>query len=211
MILRTTLIHAAVTIVGSTLLVQTQTIPEQAKSNPSKPIERFTLTDVEPATLERLTTGSTVVLDANVTGGNSYLSPDEQHVYTDYQIVPIRVLAGRLPSGPNVPGPSAPLILIMYGGNLVVEGVKVRVFNHTITQPHSGRRYLLFLMPFRQTGKFQLYGAGAFEVDGQQLKSILTRDSEHIFKDILASPFDDTVNRIRSLAGQPDRTGKHDR
>lgn len=54
--LRTMLVAAGL-IVGSTLSSSAQTIPETAKANPSKPITRTQLTDVEPARLEELTTG----------------------------------------------------------------------------------------------------------------------------------------------------------
>ena len=198
---------AATVIVRSAVVVpHAQTIPELAKSNPSKPITQVQLQDFQPSTLEQLMSGAAVVLEATVTSGKSYLSPDEQHLFTDYQLVPIRVFAGRVASAQNVPGPSPALILTTYGGDLVVEGVKVSGGNYGIAPLHGGGRYLLFLVPFGSSGKFQLYQTGAFEVDGQQLKSIVTRDSQRLFGEILAAPLDDTVSRIRTLAAS--RSGK---
>jgi hypothetical protein len=77
------------TLIITVLLAQDQTIPEMAKAKPSMPITRGKLTDVEPSTLQELTAGATLVLDATLTAQKSYLSPDQQHVFTDYQLVPI--------------------------------------------------------------------------------------------------------------------------
>ena len=138
--------------------------------------------------------------------GQSYLSPDEQYVFTDYQLAPLRVFANRVASSQSVPGPSPSLTLATYGGDLVVDGVKVSGWNYAMAPLHGGGRYLLFLVPFGPDGKFQLCRAGAFEINGQQLKSIVTRDSRHVFGEILTAPFDDTVSRIRTLAAS--RSGR---
>ena len=194
-------ITAATVIVRSAVAVpHAQTIPEMAKSNPSQLITRAMLIDVEPSTLEELMSAAALVLEATVSDGQSYLSPDEQYVFTDYQLVPLRVFANRVASGQSVPGPSPSLTLATYGGDLVVDGVKVSGWNYAMAPLHGGGRYLLFLVPFGPDGKFQLCRAGAFEINGQQLKSIVTRDSRHVFGEILTAPFDDTVSRIRTLA-----------
>jgi hypothetical protein len=192
---------AATVIVRSAVAVpHAQTIPEMAKSNPSQLITRAMLIDVEPSTLEELMSGAALVLEATVSDGKSYLSPDEQYVFTDYQLVPLRVFAGGVAPGQSVPGPSPSLTLATYGGDLVVDGVKVSGWNYAMAPLHGGGRYLLFLVPFGPDGKFELCRAGAFEINGQRLKSIVTRDSRHVFGEILTAPFDDTVSRIRTLA-----------
>src|SRR5262249_44874247 len=145
-----------------------QTIPEIAKTRPKSPIVRGRLTDIPPSTLEELTVGADVVMEATVSKVKSYLTADEENILTDYQLLPVRVLAGSAPSGPQTPGTPSPLIVTFYGGDLTIEGYTVTVVDHSVRRPEAGRRYLLFLQQFGAPGHYQLYRGGAFEVINQE-------------------------------------------
>lgn len=182
--------------------VNGQTIPELARTRPTNPIVRGRLVDVQPATLDELTAGADLVLEATVTRVRSYLTADEENVLTDYQLTPTRVLAGHLPAALPVPGSSTPLILTVYGGDLTIDGFSVSVVDHSVKRPESGHRYLLFLQKFGAPGQYQLHRAGAFEVSGQELKGLVTRGDKEAFSDIVAHPYDQILSRVTMLAGR---------
>jgi hypothetical protein len=73
------------------------TLPELARANPGEKIVRGIRSDIPPTSIEGLTAGATLIVDATLTKTKSYLSPDENYVRTDYQIVPSHVLAGQVP------------------------------------------------------------------------------------------------------------------
>ncbi len=174
------------------------TIPELARKRPANPIVRGRIGDVSPMTLQALTLGAELIVDATVTRQRSYLTSNEQHILTDYQVVPIRVLAGTIPVTRASPG-SSPLILTVYGGEMTIEGFTAYVVDHAVKPPESGRRYLLFMRPFGTDGHYQLYKAGAFEVRDQELRSLLTRDGQ-LLKEITDIQFDEAVSRIADAA-----------
>lgn len=157
------------------------------------------MTDVQPATLRELTESAELVLEATVSKLKSYLTPDEENILTDYQIVPVRVFVSRVPAGRGAPGPAVPLVLTMYGGDLTIDGTRVSVVDHAVKRLQAGRRYLLFLQRFGSQGHFQLQGGGAFEIDSQELKTILARD-ENIYREFVETPFNEVVNRINAAA-----------
>jgi hypothetical protein len=122
--------------------------------------------DVPKSTMQDLVSGASVILDATLTRSRSYLTADQQDILTDYEIAPNSVLAGSLVASRTAPGPSSPLILTMYGGDLEIEGTRVSVVDYSLALPRNGGRYLLFLQPFGNHGQFQLYRAGAFQIIG---------------------------------------------
>jgi hypothetical protein len=184
----------------STIPAQSQTIPELAKSHPSNPVVRGRLVDVPKSTMQDLVSGATVILDATLTRSRSYLTANQEDILTDYEIVPNGVLAGSLAGVRTVPGPSAPLILTMYGGDLEIEGARVSVVDYSSALPHNGGRYLLFLQPFGNEGHFQLYRFGAFEIDGSQLKSLLGQEAQRVFSDVMTMTSDEAFSYIKRNA-----------
>lgn len=182
----------------STIPAPSQTIPELAKSHPSNPVVRGRLIDVPKSTMRDLVSGATVILDATLTRSRSYLTANQEDILTDYEIVPNSVLAGSLTVGRTVPGPSTPLILTMYGGDLEIEGTRVSVVDYSSALPHNGRRYLLFLQPFGNQGHFQLYRVGAFEIIGKQLKSLLGgKEEQRAFSDVITMTSDEALSYIK--------------
>lgn len=69
-------------------------------------------------------------------------------ILTDYAIQPEHVLAGELGVTQQIPGQSSTPTLCVYGGEIVIDGVKVLAVDHNAEMPKSGQRYLLFLEPF---------------------------------------------------------------
>jgi hypothetical protein len=178
-----------------------QTIPEAARAHQGGRIERGRVTDVERATVEDLAGGADLVLEGTVTKLKSYLTSDEQDILTDYQVLPTRALLGNVTAKRATPGTSSPIVLTVYGGELVVGGVKVLVLDHSIKPPKSGSRYLLFLKRFGPDGHFALYNAGAFEIDDEALHSVLTRDAQ-LFDDVAGTPLSRAIQRIEIVAAR---------
>jgi hypothetical protein len=176
-----------------------QTIPELARQKPANPVVRGRLVDIWPATLEELTTSADLVLDATLTKLKSYFTQDEEEILTDYAIGPTRIFLGQVSPVRAIPGTTNPLLLSFYGGEMTIEGFTVSVVDYAIPAPKNGGRYLLFLRRFGTEGRYQLNRGGAFEIVDQDLKALVQRNSEILFKDVIKSPFDEVATRIASI------------
>src|SRR5262249_35689895 len=97
---------------------------------------------------------------------------------------------------PQTPGSQPPLILTFYGGELTIEGQKIIVVDHSLKLPEAGRRYLLFLQQFGAAGHYQLYRGGAFEVNNQELKGLVSHGDKELFSDIVGRHYDDVIGRV---------------
>jgi hypothetical protein len=178
-----------------------QTIPERVRTAGSNPVVVGRLVDVFPSTLDQLMEGADVVVEATLNRIESYLSANEDHILTDFEIVPHRIFAGRLPGATRVtPGRTARPILARYGGELTIDGVRASAVDHAMGPVKDGGRYLLFLVPFGADRKYQTYKAGAFEMGGPYLRSLVGRNEAHLFKDLVEPPLDDVIARIVSFA-----------
>ena len=196
---------APVLALAATAIAGTQTIPELARARPQNPIVRGVMRDIFPQSIAKLTKGADLVVDAMLSHENSYLTPDEEHILTDFQINVNRVLAARDTVGKPTPSPAAQaLTLTVTGGKYTVDGFTVYEVDHNLDTPKVGGRYLLFLKPFgTKPGQYQTYSGGAFEIDGQRLRALLKR-SEEAYKEVSAKPIEELVLEIQRVAAKPE-------
>jgi hypothetical protein len=175
-----------------------QTIPELARAKPASPVVRGALRDVTPASFDELMKGAELVVEAKLQLVGSFLNKNEDYIYTDYKILPIRIFSSA-PSVSNkaTPGPGAPLILSVYGGELTIDGVTVKAVDYNVAMPRNGASFLLFLRPYGE--KYQYYRGAAFEIDQGQLKPLLKQPYDG-YKDISASTLDQVVLKIQAAA-----------
>jgi hypothetical protein len=149
-----------VVALATTAFASAQTIPELAKARPANPVVRGILQDIPALSIDELTKGAAIVAEGVISHERSYLTPDEQHIQTDFQIIPSRVIAARLQVARSTPGQPPPLTLAVTGGKYTVDGFTVYEVDHNRENSKVGGRYLLFLKPSRQAGKYQLYAVG---------------------------------------------------
>jgi hypothetical protein len=174
---------------------------EQAIRNPGVPLVRPAPPgDYWPKAVEELAREADIVLQAKLTRINSYLSSTEDRVLTDYSILGPDVIAGRLRLPPmQIPGKTVPLIVSVYGGEVVVEGVPIRVTDQNFEAIKDGRQYLLFLKQSRRAepGRYEIYYGGIFEISQEEVKPLLKR-ADDVFKGTVDARVNDLVARIRA-------------
>jgi hypothetical protein len=174
---------------------------EQAIRNPGVPLEQpAPPRDYRPKAIEELAREADIVLQGKVTRIKSYLAPSEDRVLTDYSIVGPSVIAGRLPlMSTGVPGKIAPVILTVYGGEVIVEGVSIRGTDHSREAIKDGGQYLLFLRRSRlpEPGHYEIYHGGVFEISQEAVKPLLKR-ADDVFKGTLDARLNDLIARIRA-------------
>jgi hypothetical protein len=184
-----------------------QTIPQLARSKPANPVVRGRLLEVFPTTLDQLMAGADWVVDARITKLKSYLTPNEEHILTDYEVVPYRVFVATGADLPRAPQRPKPVILTMYGGDMTIDGITVSEIDYGLKRLKDKGRYLLFLVRWRTQGASQLYEGAAFELDGEHVKAIVPTDEELLFKDIRGHVFSDVADRIAKIAAQKKAVG----
>ena len=133
---------------------------------------------LDATTVEHLARESIVVVTGRLVRKGSYLSRNEDYVRTDYYLTDVVVLRGRLTvRGGSVPGSPTPAIISAWGGEVVVEGVRIRAEDQNFEPIQEGLPYLLFLTPARspETRGYDIYNAAIFEIESQKVKPLLKR------------------------------------
>lgn len=174
---------------------------EQAIRSPGVPLEQPAPPgDYWPKAIEELAREADVVLQAKLSRINSYLTSNEDRVLTDYRILESRVVAGRLSAmSSQVPGPGVALILTVYGGEVIVEGVTIRGTDNNREAIKDGGQYLLFLKQSRrrEPGRYEIYYGGVFEISHEEVKPLLKR-ADDVFKGTIDGRLKDLVLRIQT-------------
>ena len=178
---------------------------EQAARNPGEPIEQpAPPADYPPKTIEDLAGEANLTLQARLKRIKSYLGPSEDRVLTDYSIVGAAVIAGSLPVNMS-PSPrvTSPLILTVYGGEVVVEGVRVRATDYGRDAIQDGGEYLLFLQPSRrgEAGRYEIYHAGIFHVSEGRARPLL-KQADGVFLGTAVAPVTELLSRIRAAVNR---------
>jgi hypothetical protein len=173
---------------------------EQSIRNPGVPLLiPQAPSDYLPKTIEALARESEVVLLGRMSKVESYLSASGDQVLTDFSILAPQVIAGRLNSlSVPRPGEGVPLILTVWGGEVVVDDVPVRGVKTDGEPIKDGAQYLLFLRQARQSGpgRYEIYYGGAFEIVHSEAKPLL-RNADTIFKGTNDTRLTELTSRIQ--------------
>jgi hypothetical protein len=176
---------------------------EQAQRKPGVPLDQPSAPrHFRSKTIEELAKEADVVLQGKLSRINSYLAPREDRVLTAYSISVIDVIAGRMPTlSTPTPGSAVLLILTVYGGEVLVEGVLIRGRDNNREDITDGGQYLMFLRPSRppEQGHYEIYYGGIFEIQHDKMRSIFHQANEAFRGWIDARP-QDLMLRIRTAA-----------
>jgi hypothetical protein len=182
------------------VFAQQDTIPERVAASRGKPVIILLARDLEPVPLADLASGADLIAYGKLVRQRSYLTDAETDVYTDYILKADRVILERGGSSTvKSQRPIPPMIVTVYGGELVVDGTHVRFEDKSLIKWNEGANLLMFLKRVKgETNRFEPYGgsAGLFQVEaGQRIKSLLHHGESN--RELGQATLDDVVQRIR--------------
>jgi hypothetical protein len=155
--------------------------------------------EYNPKTIEQLTAESDLVVVCTLTRGKSYLSPNEEDVFTDYMISEYRILAGTLMSTSGPVGSVSPPVLTMFGGEVMLDGVPALTRNFNFG-PFADGRYLLFLgRGGKEPWRYRLWHAGVFALTGEQVKPMLNQP-DSVYVGVKQTPASTLIARVEQAA-----------
>lgn len=157
-----------------------------------------------PKTIEEMGQEANIVLEGRLSNPKSYLGQAEDRILTDYTILQPRVISGQLSTQPSeIPGPGHPIVLTVYGGQIVLEGATVRGTANDRHKINEGGRYLLFLRESRanKPGHYEIYNGGIFEVSDGRLKPLLKNGTE-VFPDAEHAGLSEVISRVQKAKGR---------
>jgi len=187
---------------GSVGVAGQATIPEAARAKGKDFVTEGSDDRVQPVPLDELTKLSRLVLIGTLTKGRSYLTPSQEHMETRYQIAPEQVLVGQIVTSAKTPGSLPTITLLVYSGQMVMEGVTVTYVDRNYETPLNDRRYLMFLGPYRdEPGVYQIVRGGIFELSAAGTRSLLTIQ-KNAYDEIAKRPLDQVVADIRQAVKQ---------
>jgi hypothetical protein len=178
------------------------TIPERVAESKGKPVVILIARDLEPVALADLAAGADLIVHGRLIRQRSYLTDAKTDVYTDYEVKPERVIVDRAgPSTLKSPGPTAPIIVTIYGGELVVDGTQVRFEDKSLAKSNLNSDLLMFLKRLKgETNKFEPYGgsAGLFQIEagGQRVRSLLSHSEKD--RELGQLTLSEVIDRVRA-------------
>lgn len=154
--------------------------------------------EYSPKGIEKVAAEADVVLRAKLSRSRSYLGPNEDRILTDYSILDGRVIAGRLPLlATRTPGTSIPLILTVYGGDVIVDGVLIRGTDGNFEAIKDGGEYLLFLKQSRssEVGRYEVLDGAVFEILQENVRPLL-KQADILFKGTVPARLNELLSKI---------------
>jgi hypothetical protein len=120
-----------------------------------------------------------LIVHGRIVTSRSYLSDDGMLVYSEYPVQVRRVIAGSFPAVSRTPA-QGQLNVTHEGGELQLEGKRVRVSNMLLPRLPVGSDVILFLRR-SPDGKYAVVrqGYGAFAIDGDTVSALSRRGGPH--------------------------------
>jgi hypothetical protein len=188
-----TLVWLGFTLVNSGATAQT--ISDRiydVSRKPGTPVIFGVLGEPIPLSVDELTKQSDLVVETRLSRLDTYVNADDTAIYTDFEMLPIRILAGNVPV-------AIPLMLRTYGGEVVREGVTIRAENHDSEQLKESALYLLFLKHLGPDPTvYKLYNVGAFELSNDTARP-LARGGADLYRDF-STTYEDVIARVMKSA-----------
>lgn len=170
-----TLVPIFFAIAGITITQSHGRVYERVAASDGKPVRIVIGRDASQVSLPELANADLIVR-AKLVRIKSYVTADGNHIYTDYHVVPSRVIADRSGFGvQQKPGPAQPIELTLYGGEVFINGVKVTFVDTSQKAVSTDADLLIFLNRNRETDHYELIGGSSalFEVQADgRLKSL---------------------------------------
>jgi hypothetical protein len=156
---------------------------------PGKPLTIGQVVDPQAKTVAELTREAKVVFHARLFKVKSYVWKNGETILTDYAIREQQLLAARSDTAIiRATDISKPLIVTVWGGEVTVDGVKVRATTLNEDTIVEGGEYVLFLKPSRAyADQYEPYNAGIFAIRDGKVRPT-RKDSEYLFKDAFDAP-----------------------
>jgi hypothetical protein len=157
-----------------------QTISERIRGvprEPGTPLIIGVLGEPMPESVDDLMKGSALVLETEVLLLRTYINAADTGVVSEFEILPIRILAGTVPA-------EMPLLVSTSGGTVIKDGVTVRGVNYNLQQLKENTVYLLFLKHFGpEPNAYAIYNVAAFELSDNTLRPLASPGWD-MFKDL---------------------------
>jgi hypothetical protein len=171
------------------------TVREAVRSG--KPYETFKTRELAPVPFDFVVASADVIVEGIVQPIGTFVSDDGCYIFTAYVVTPPNLIAGRLPSS-SQPGPS--LVVRQWGGETVVDGVKVVFRDHELPPMIAGQHVILFLTSTQSPGVYNIAGgpAGVFSVKQGRAKAWTTQ-AEVIHGERADVPVSDFVADVKRL------------
>ena len=168
-----------------------------------KPLDLVFFRNPQPLPLATLAAAEFVAV-GTLTKLKTYVSNDKRDIYTDYQLMPKHMIVdSKGAQTRKAPGATHPVIVRVYGGELVVEGTPVRANDKSVITWDESADVLVFL--YRSADdptNNELFGgsAGLFLVESgaQRVKSLLNHWDKD--RDVKDKSFDQIVQKIHAVA-----------
>lgn len=165
------------------------TLPELAKRSAPQPVFQSRTREIVLQRLESVLPKADMVVHGRVERITSYLSDDKKDIYTDYLIVPLRVMRQRINAGAQHPGVQSPppILVKRWGGELIIDGVRVTQEDHDVRAFQRGEQLLLLLAYNAKDGKYVLPSAasGAFTVTGERIEPLVAgAEGDEVFETV---------------------------
>jgi hypothetical protein len=202
--MRSQLIAMAIVVLSTDAFAQTnllEWVRQQARRDPNGTIQLPAPPghyDAKP--LEDLERESAVVLTGKLRRKSSYLGLKEDRVHTDYNITEVTVISGRLTlPAESISGEKVWPIVTVWGGETVVEGIRVRAIDRNFDAIEDGGDYLVFLRAARQSpiARYEIYDGAIFEIGAQYVTPLL-KHGDDIFAWARELPMSELIAKIRA-------------
>jgi hypothetical protein len=128
------------------------------------------------------------------------LSQDERELYTDFEVVPTRTIAGRTLPLSARPGAQT-IVLRQWGGTTIIDGVTVAMKDEDFPLLPTNIPLLLLLTFNTEVQKYEVFDAiaGAFELEGGKRLKHLATTPLTAYERLEGMEIDAAVSEIRRL------------
>jgi len=160
--------------VSTDVAAQSLTVPELVERTRPEPVYKSRIRELLPPSFDTLVREADLVVHGRANPVRTYLSPDQREVYTDYEITPMAVIRHRgNPPTVSKPG-SIPILVTVWGGKIVVNGIDVVVQDLNVRPLEPGDEVVLFLEKAATPDRYRIVGeiGGMFGVADQRVQSL---------------------------------------